>query len=163
MSTTSAVERGGPFGRGRDWGRTRFARKRAAQRAHMRAIGSDAAPATESSPFGSVRWRMPRRGLAILLLVVAIAGAVLFGNGAYLYAKAALGQWLLHRAWAQTLATGDPVKPWPWADTHPVARLTAPAVDADVLVLAGASGGTLAWGPRHLDDSAPPGAPGNTV
>ncbi len=46
--------------------------------------------------------------------------------------------------------TGAPVKPWPWADTHPVARLIAPAQDADVLVLAGASGRTLAFGPGHL-------------
>ena len=96
-------------------------------------------------------------------IVLALAGALVFGNGAWLYAKAALGQWLLQRAWSQAQATGAAVKPWPWADTHPVARLIVPAADADELVLAGASGRTLAWGPGHLDDSAPLGGPGNAV
>ena len=66
-------------------------------------------------------------------------------------------------AWDRTRATGTASKPWPWADTHPVARLVAPGQDADVLVLAGASGRTLAFGPGHLDGSAQPGDPGNAV
>jgi len=46
---------------------------------------------------------------------------------------------------------------------HPVARLQAPAQHVDLLVLAGASGRTLAWGPGHLDDSSPPDGDGNIV
>jgi sortase A len=38
-----------------------------------------------------------------------------------------------------------------------------PARNGDVLVLAGASGRTLAFGPGHLDGSATPGDPGNAV
>ena len=38
------------------------------------------------------------------------------------------GQWLLHRAWQRSRDTGQAVKPWPWADTHPIARLMAPRV-----------------------------------
>ncbi len=70
---------------------------------------------------------------------------------------------MLHAAWAHQREAGIAVKPWPWADTHPVARLVVPARDADVLVLAGASGRTLAFGPGHLDGSAQPGDPGNAV
>ncbi|HSV18804.1 MAG TPA: class GN sortase [Casimicrobiaceae bacterium] len=99
----------------------------------------------------------------VLLGTLALCGLLAFGNGAWLYGKAVLGQWLLHRAWSHTRATGIPAKPWPWADTYPVARLLVPAADEDELVLAGASGRTLAWGPGHLDDSAPLGAPGNAV
>jgi sortase A len=44
-----------------------------------------------------------------------------------------------------------------------VARLLVPARHADVLVLAGASGRTLAFGPGHLDGSSTPGDPGNAV
>jgi len=109
---------------------------------------------------------MGRRGArvrALVLLIVALLGAASFGNGAWLYAKASLGQWLLQCAWSQARASGAAEKPWPWADTHPVARLIVPAADADVLVLAGASGRTLAWGPGHLDDSAPLGGGGNAV
>jgi sortase A len=97
------------------------------------------------------------------ITLLAVAGAASFGGGAYIHAKAILAQWLLHAAWSASRDTGMPVKPWPWADTHPVARLTAPAHDADVLVLAGASGRTLAFGPGHLDGSALPGERGNAV
>jgi sortase A len=147
------AERGGSFGRGRD-----------AARATMRAAAPGTGfrfPAAESSPLGGARRARRLRG--VLIVALALAGALAFGNGAWLYAKAALGQWLLQRAWAHAQASGAPVKPWPWADTHPVARLIVPAADADELVLAGASGRTLAWGPGHLDDSAPLGASGNAV
>ena len=98
-----------------------------------------------------------------LVLLLVVASAVSFGNALYIHAKAELAQVLLHYAWARTPASGDPAKPWPWADTYPVARLIAPAQHADVLVLAGASGRSLAFGPGHLDGSAPPGAEGNSV
>lgn len=105
-----------------------------------------------------------RRALAVAAIaLLALAGAASFGHGAYLYAKAQLAQALLQRAWESARTTGAAAKPWPWADTHPVARLTAPGQDADVLVLAGASGRTLAFGPGHLDGSALPGDPGNAV
>ena len=48
-------------------------------------------------------------------------------------------------------AGGGAVKPWPWADTHPVARLIVPAHRVELLVLAGANGRTLAWGPGHVE------------
>jgi sortase A len=38
-----------------------------------------------------------------------------------------------------------------------------PALDVDEIVLAGASGRTLAFGPGHLDGTAAPGAPGLSV
>ncbi|MFO1315856.1 MAG: class GN sortase [Burkholderiales bacterium] len=99
----------------------------------------------------------------LLVALLAVAGTASFGRGAYIYAKAQLAQVLLHRAWDRTRTTGVAAKPWPWADTHPLVRLSAPALDADVLVLAGASGRTLAFGPGHLDGSALPGDAGNAV
>jgi len=122
-------------------------------------------PRRESSPIGrdrkAIRFHLPLLGICITLL--AIAGAASFGGGAYMHVKAQLAQWLMHAAWTETRETGAPVRPWPWADTHPVARLIAPAQDADVLVLAGASGRTLAFGPGHLHGSALPGDAGNAV
>ncbi len=106
------------------------------------------------------------------------AGFVLLGFGGwqlgaagYIHAKAWLAQVLLNQAWAHTLAdsAGDGApggtleKPWPWADTGPVARLRVPALGVDEIVLAGASGRTLAFGPGHLDQTAMPGAPGHSV
>jgi len=106
---------------------------------------------------------MKHVALSVVVAILTVAGGLVLGSGAYLYGKAQVGQWLLHRAWTRTQATGKPVRPWPWADTQPVARLLAPAQRVDLLVLAGASGRTLAWGPAHLDNSAALGSAGNAV
>ena len=98
----------------------------------------------------------------VLILAVALAGAASVATGGWSYAKAIAGQWLLERAWTKA-RDGRPARPWPWADTRPLARLTVPAVGGDVLVLEGASGRTLAWGPGHLDASAPLGSGGHAV
>jgi len=86
-----------------------------------------------------------------------------FGHGAYIPAKAWLAQELMQRAWAQSAAGVARPVPWPWADTWPVARLSARSGAIELIVLAGGSGRTLAFGPGHLSASALPGEPGNTV
>ncbi len=162
-----AADRGGPIGgnvaANRNWmgGRRPGIAVRAAP-AESSPIGDGAWHWSEAKPF--VGRRITRRFavLACIALLVA-AGVASVGHGAYILAKAELAQWLLHAAWSRTQATGLPAKPWPWADTHPVARLIAADQDADLLVLAGASGRTLAFGPGHLDGSALPGDPGNAI
>ena len=101
-----------------------------------------------------------RRFLQAALLGSAL---LLFGKGALIYGKAGVAQVLLRRAWASTLRSGGDVKPWPWADMWPVARLRRPGGSEDYIVLAGASGRTLAFGPGHVSGSARPGEPGNCV
>jgi sortase A len=86
-----------------------------------------------------------------------------FGQGAYIHAKARLAQYLIRSAWEKTLAGQKEVRPWPWADTWPVARLIVPRLHVDLFVLAGASGRTMAFGPGHIYGTAAPGAPGNSV
>jgi sortase A len=103
-----------------------------------------------------------------IALSIAAAGALLMGGGLYIHAKAALAQMLIHRAWAaaQSANKGDgdrETPPWPWADTYPVARLSVPGQRVDQIVLAHASGRTLAFGPALLDGSAQPGRPGVAV
>jgi sortase A len=78
-------------------------------------------------------------------------------------AKAALAQQLLQASWQQSLADGAAHRPWPWADTHPVARLRAERLDIDKIVLAGDAGRPLAFGPGWAEASAAPGAAGTTV
>ena len=109
----------------------------------------------------SAKWRP--RAPALLPACLLAAAALLFGKGAWIYAKAELAQGLLRRAWSRTVAGGNQVKPWPWADTWPVAKLEIPRARSSFIVLAGASGRTLAFGPGHLDGSAAPGSPGNCV
>jgi len=102
------------------------------------------------------------------LLIGAVAlfagvGLWQLGQGAWIYVKARLAQRLLQRAWARTLRGEPEARPWPWADTWPVARLQVPAHGVDLIVLAGVSGRTLAFGPGHAPGSAVPGAPGTAI
>lgn len=85
------------------------------------------------------------------------------GQGAYIPAKAWLAQELMQRAWTRTGSGEARATPWPWADTWPVARMTARSGEIDLIVLAGASGRTLAFGPGHMSVSAMPGEAGNAV
>lgn len=109
---------------------------------------------------------MTRRGAVLFLAILLIAGsAVPLAGAGWIHAKAALAQVLLERSWQARLAgTGeDAAKPWPWADTAPVARLKVPRLNVDQIVLAGASGRSLAFGPGHLTGTALPGERGNSV
>lgn len=83
--------------------------------------------------------------------VLLTAGLVLFGQGAYIHAKAMVAQILLRRAFAETVATGHEVKPWSWADTWPIARIEIKRLHAETIVLAGTSGQALAFGPGHVE------------
>jgi len=92
---------------------------------------------------------MPR---FILPLLLAVIGLILFGQGAYIHAKALVAQVLLERAFDKTIATGQETKPWSWADTWPVARLEFPRLGRGTVVLAGSSGQALAFGPAGRHD-----------
>jgi len=85
------------------------------------------------------------------------------GSATYIHAKAVLAQVLLDIAWDKTIHGRQEVKPWPWADTWPISRLGVPGLGVDRIVLAGASGSSLAFGPGHLFGSSLPGQQGNTV
>jgi len=84
-------------------------------------------------------------------LAPALAGLVLFGQGAYIHAKAVVAQVLLERAFTESIASGRATKPWSWADTWPVARIEVKRLHASAIVLAGSSGQALAFGPGHVE------------
>ncbi len=98
-------------------------------------------------------------GLSALLLATGIVQGI---RGGWIHAKAGLAQVLLHRSWERTQEGGVEEKPWPWADTWPVARLTLPG-GGEHIVLAGATGRNLAFAPGHLDGSSEPGGDGTCV
>jgi sortase A len=109
-----------------------------------------------------------RRQATLAVVAAGLAGAALVAQGLWIPAKAVLAQVLLERAWNRALAGEAHPRPWPWADTWPVARLILPPGklgdrSRNLIVLAGASGRTLAFGPGHLDGSALPGDDGNVV
>jgi len=104
-----------------------------------------------------------KNGAAALTLLLAAFGLFQLGGGAWIYAKAALAKTLIADAWDETLQGGVKIRPWPWADTWPVAKLGFPTRNRQTTVLAGANGAMLAFGPGHLDGTAPPGESGHTL
>ncbi|MCC6469153.1 MAG: class GN sortase [Alphaproteobacteria bacterium] len=107
-------------------------------------------------------YRLHRTALAIAL-VFALAGAGLLGKGLYVHAKAWAAQVLIGQAWAARQAGDAAARPWPWADTYPLAKLSVPRLGIERMVLSGASGRTLAFGPARIDGTALPGEAGVSV
>ncbi|HEX2832023.1 MAG TPA: class GN sortase [Thermoanaerobaculia bacterium] len=101
-----------------------------------------------------------KRGLTLALVLI---GCASLAYGMYIPAKAELSQVLLRRAWERTLGGDAEAKPWPWADTTPVARMRIERTGSDFIVLEGANGRALAFAPAHLAHSALPGDRGNCV
>ena len=91
----------------------------------------------------------------VLPLLLAVIGMVLFGQGAYIHAKAMLAQVLLEKAFETTIATGRETKPWSWADTWPVARIEVKRLHASAIA--------LAFGPGHVEGTPDAGERGIAV
>ena len=131
----------------------------------MRRPWHGAMPVSVTLPLGLER-RLPARQRRLRRFAVGVLialGVALLAMGFFLPAKAELAQQLLNRAWDRTTEGDAAAKPWPWADTHPVARLRLPGGTEPLTVLAGASGRNLAFAPTLMDGSATPGAPGVSV
>jgi len=116
------------------------------------------APAVTPEPKRAGLWRKLVLVFAVLAMV---AGMWTLGRGLAVHAKAWGAQALLARAWQRTLSGEREVRPWPWDDAWPVARLTLPEKNLSLYVLAGADVG--AFGPGHILGTALPGEDGNSV
>ena len=112
-----------------------------------------------------MNFRLPVRVRASRIVVACLLcfGFWQFGQGAYIPAKAWVAQELMQRAWRRAETGEDQAAPWPWADTWPVARLSAKGGDIDLIILEGSSGRTLAFAPGHLSASVLPGQTGNSI
>lgn len=89
------------------------------------------------------------------LAIATAAGLVAlgaFGQAGWIWAKAWAAQGLIEQAWTQALAGEAQPRPWPWADTWPVAKLSFPTLDSTRLVLEGEDGRALAFGPVTRED-----------
>lgn len=114
------------------------------------------------SPFGEKGLSHLEKIVFACIAALALVGLSFLGNGLYIKAKAELSQILLKRAFAAELR-GEDAKPWPWADFTTEAEVRAPRIGAAAIVLAGASGEALAFGPGWLTDTPQPGDEGTAV
>jgi len=101
------------------------------------------------------------------IIIVALFALCLWQLSAagWIQGKAIIAQQLLNASWNKTLLdTVDSAhKPWPWADTWPVAKLIMPQHDIEQIILAGDSGSSLAFGPGLSLAAAAPNTPGTTL
>lgn len=120
---------------------------------------AQAASALPGRPAGTP-CRSVYRALAILMMVGSV---LMLGKASWIHIKAQVAQVMLERAFAQSLSTGTQVKAWTWADTWPVAKLRVERLGEEAIVLQGASGEALAFGPALLNETARPGERGTSV
>ena len=91
----------------------------------------------------------------ILIAALLLSGAALTAKALYIPVKAEVAQVLLNRAFDESVEHGQPIKPWSWADTAPVARISVERLAVSEVVLSGGSGEAMAFGPTEvLDDRA---------
>ena len=87
----------------------------------------------------------------VAIAILLIAGLFNAGQASYLTVKAQLSQILLDSAWELTIVTGERVRPWPWADIQPAAKLTLPRFHYSQIVLATHSSESMAFGPGLIE------------
>lgn len=104
-----------------------------------------------------------KKWLSVCLFTGLFIGGLLILNGTWIHAKAWLAQKLIQQAWAETLSGEREVRPWPWADTWPVAKLSVDDANLQYYILSGVTGNALAFGPGHYQGTAQPGTKGTTV
>ncbi|MBD3640747.1 MAG: class GN sortase [Marinobacter sp.] len=85
-----------------------------------------------------------------ILLLLLSSSATLLVFGLWIPIKAVVAQELLALAWAESQARQTETRPWPWADTWPVARMALPDLDRSMIVLEGTHGESLAFGPGRV-------------
>jgi sortase A len=99
-----------------------------------------------------------RRAVRLVAAAALVLGLWHVATALSVPAKAWLAPMLIERAWerARAGATGDALKPWPWADTVPVARLDFPRQTSSRVALSGGTERAMAFGPTLVEDGSLP-------
>jgi sortase A len=94
--------------------------------------------------------------------VLALIGVTCVAGACWIHIKAMAAQVLINASWDRARNGAQQSRPWPWADTTPVARITFHDWKT-LVVLEGSSGRNLAFAPSHDAASVLPGEAGNSV
>ena len=84
----------------------------------------------------------------LVVLALVIIGGVMSIQASWLPTKAWVSQQLINYSWQQSMTAQKPsvaIKPWPWADTYPIAELIFQRLDKSIVVLNGGDPTTLAF------------------
>lgn len=116
-------------------------------------------------------FRYSRTLTTVIIVLLFSASLWQLTAASWIQGKAIIAQHLLNSSWNKTLSDPDPYisdnsvvyRPWPWADTWPVAKLVVPKYDIEQIILSGDSGSSLAFGPGVSLAGAAPNTPGITL
>lgn len=81
---------------------------------------------------------------------LALSGAALSLHAAYLPVKAEVAQLLMADAYAEVSKSGQPVRPWSWADMHVIGKIEHVRSGTGDIVLEGGAGQAMAFGPALI-------------
>ena len=87
------------------------------------------------------------RVFKMIPVILFVSGLFLVGRSVFYYSKGIAAKMLLQNAWEETRRTHDKVKPWDWADFHPVGKLEIESIGMYCVVLDKVSDEALAFGP----------------
>ena len=119
-----------------------------------------------------------RKLITIIIVILFSTSLWQLASAGWIQGKALIAQQLLNHSWNKTLIDQGKTnsqkakaadqktithKPWPWADTWPVAKLLVPQHGIEQIILAGDSGNSLAFGPGYSLAGAEPNTIGTTV
>lgn len=114
--------------------------------------------------------RYARKISSIIIVLLFATSLWQLAAAGWIQGKALVAQQLLRYSWQQTLSgkttsaqNETTHKPWPWADTWPVAKLIVPQQQVEQIILAGDSGSSLAFAPGYSLAGAAPNTAGTTV
>lgn len=113
-------------------------------------------------PYASMVYRKetPRYGRSVLLWLGFVAA--LLGAGGYAL-RFEIPHTLIGLAWHRAQQSDSAVRPWPGFNSTPVARIVIPGHDAGMIILSGADGRVLNYGPGWHEGTDMPGQPGISV
>lgn len=92
-----------------------------------------------------------------------ITGLTVAASGAAVPIGAQVSQLLLENAYARTVATGEPQRPWGSADMVPIGKLSVPRLGVSEIILDAGTRQAMRAGPTLMPHSASIGAPGTSV
>jgi len=100
------------------------------------------------------------RLMSVTLLFI---GSVMIGKSLYMNTKAKLAQYLISTAWQSRQSDQPAAKPWPWADTHAIAKIDIPRLSITRFIMNDSNGEALAFGPGHLSQTSLPANIGHSM
>jgi sortase A len=80
----------------------------------------------------------------VVTVIILLAAAIIL-HSLWLPSKAWLSEQLIYHSWQQTKLNQKAVKPWPWADTVPFAKLSIERLNRSLILLKGADPTSLAF------------------